>query len=1229
MKKKAGWIVAGAILILGICVPGIKEGQVREKAQNVREGKVPVSSVEQFEGKLYDPGRQQPRDMTELIGQDQERRGFDRKKSGETISAKKLLERETEEAAWYVLTDAGGQSKIRYYETDTEYALGWRLLERNGERDWYFFEEDTGYLAVDTTVDGALLSKEGYAVAAAAGNVKTLETAGKTAHCGEIMLIEDIELEDTLDVEKEMTYLTASGSFCRISASEQWENIAEVMYVKEDAGFCMGQGVAVDTCGKALAAVAVGKNASFDCFGWAGNSSETEAGTGVLGLSDSSRIGIYEGAVITGNGSGIVNQGITKLAGGTIRTNGTQTKKNRTDKSVLPGDRITGNDGHGIRQTGGTLRMSGGMIIGNGRLGSNGEPGSYGGGVLLTGSASMYMSGGIIAANRAAAGGGIYVSAGCTLTVTGGRIGGKDKYYERAKNNTVANGNYARESRIPADQNKYRAGEGGGIYSLGTVVLNGKEQIQIGYNCAKGAGGGGGIHAAGGSLHISGKVSVSSNRALSSEAPSSSLLYGGGDANGEGGGIRIGQEHGTSAKCYINYNISGSESSGRGNVVIEKNSASGDGGGIFESSGSANELFVGENVCIQKNQSGIGGGGGVKSLGGYLSLKGAVIAENQAKDGNHGGGVLTAGKTEISDCRIFGNSASRAGGGICFYDSSVGTSGRGIISGTKVYENTAVTNGAGIMIGSSKGTVTAEETEVYENQGTEGGIRCQKGSVFQMKGGAVWGNSRYGISNGGNMVLSGNIRIGRKTDLPDTRPSQKGKIQAGGIYNTGELSANAREVSLTWEGDESGCGLYNNGGRAVWDGSISGNFRYGICNAGGGTVEIRDKGSVASCRWGIYNKKGAKLLLAGGRILECGVYGIYAESDSRLYMEGTFGADRKSVIFLEKGNLIHITGPLTGSLRPVAVLDTEKGKDRMPGRILVRTAISGKTGGDILEEGEKQTFELAYKTLDTGEEALLRGGEGISRKADLDITERDIILSACYQVAYDPGYSLFPQAEEGDIVLEQQDTRKYWMEDLVLDLRAPRFASQALAGKNWTFRYWEGSDHVIYSASKAIYRENKDLFLQACWERDKTCYLEGWLYSRSRWLREQMQGSKEEESYRHFLKGDTGILTFRCRNVETVRILWPDTGKADELKTYDRSGSQVKDRTYDILALTKDPDREFYCDSYQFQVPLNTPKGVYQVQILGRTTEGEQIAYPLTLYVEEGKITSRIRTRIR
>ena len=97
------------------------------------------------------------------------------------------------------------------------------------------------------------------------------------------------------------------------------------MYVKEDAGFCMGQGVAVDTCGKALAAVAVGKNASFDCFGWAGNSSETEAGTGILGLSDSSRIGIYEGAVITGNGYGIVNQGITKLAGGTIRTNGTQT----------------------------------------------------------------------------------------------------------------------------------------------------------------------------------------------------------------------------------------------------------------------------------------------------------------------------------------------------------------------------------------------------------------------------------------------------------------------------------------------------------------------------------------------------------------------------------------------------------------------------------------------------------------------------------------------------------------------------------------------------------------------------------------------------------------------------------------------------------------------------------------------------------------------------------------
>ena len=1292
MRKKTVWMAAGAVLALAVCMAGLcrlaqSPKDKPEKAPLVREA--PVSSLEQFAGTPYDAGRQQPKDMTELTGKDQEKQGTDQ--GGEK---KRLLEcvrtGSEKKGAWYALSEKDGGEKIRYYETDTRYALGWRLLRRNGKTDWYYFDEDTGGLVTNTTVDGAVLDSEGRVRAAAASDARTLKTAGSTAHCREILLLEDIKTEETLDIKKEMTYLTASGKAWRISPAKQFPKQEPLLKVQEGGAFCIGTGVSVDTGGSCAAAVAVERDGSFDCFGQAGNFSGEESGTGILGMSADSRIGIYDGAVVTGSRVGIENRGITVLAGGSVTANGIR-------RVISPGQTITGRDAHGICQRGGMLVMTGGTIWNNGQLGSASGEGSSGGGVLLLDGAVMEMSGGAIAANRAAAGGGIYVSAGCTLSVTGGRIGGSKSYYKSAKSNTPFCGNYARESSAAAYGKRYRGGEGGGIYSLGTVKLDGKRNIQIRYNCAKGAGGGGGINAAKGSLYLTGNVSVSDNRAVSSEASDPSLLYGGGDANAEGGGIRIGQERGSSARYYINWSSAG-EKVRAGTVQIEQNTASGDGGGIFVSSAPSNLLMVKGNTSVEKNQCGAGGGGGVKSLGGSLFLDSVRIAENQAKEASHGGGVLTAGKTVIKGCEIFGNRSVKSGGGICFYDSTVGTSAKGSITDTKVYANTAAADGAGIMISSTKDRVTADGVLVYQNGGTGNGIRCASGSRLLLKQSGIWGNGRYGVSNGGKAVLGENVQIGYRTD-GDPKQYREEKNQVGGIYNTGEITVTDKGGIYVYGGDGwalrnragtvmfeaqsesvltgSGCekiventgkliarkdeqrsegpvqilgedavyGIYNSAGTVIWNGCIGKRARssgvpetadekhqslaWGIYNANAGTVEIQEKGRVDSCKTGVQIQKGTKLLLTGGEILDCGVRGIFAQTGSTLEMEGNFYADKDSVVFLGEGTRIYVTGPLTGARRPAAVLDTQKGKDRNPGRILVSVLISGKTGGDILGQEANQSFGLAYAALDTGEEALLRGAEGLSKDADPRITKKDIILSARYRVSYDSGYRLISGASASDIRMSQKEQEKYWMEDLTLDLAAPRLVNEELMGKNWTFRYWEGTDHLIYTGSEGVYRKNEDLLLKACWKRDYTCRLEGWLYSRSGWLRGQMKGSKEDENYKHFLAGDTGIIGFRSRNIESVRILWPDTADPGELKTYDRSGSLVKDQTYDLRELTEDLDQELYWEHYRFRVPADTPAGTYQVQILGRTVTGEQIGYPLVLYVDDGKITGKIRTRIR
>ena len=1068
---KGRWISCGCAVLAVFLMTGLLTGvwQQKNKEKNPEEKNGPVSSAETFAGNIYDRSRMKPKDICRQVRISEGRR----KKDDNTDQISNSAGEKSKSGMWrYVQAD--GIQEVRYYEKEDSYAIGWRFAEKNGGKDWYFFDEETGFMVKDTVVDGALISKQGYASAVCAADIQTLESVQNSVHCSEVLLIDEIGCDSGMEIKKDTLLVAPSGSSKRIFFRGGTDDADYVLNVR-NAMLQIGSGVQIDQNGSVQSAVRLSEGGVFDCYGTVGDLSGKGLECGIYAQNPDTKICLYPGSCVIGNAVGIFSSGSTRIEGGTISSNG----KKKAAETIAGSEHISGSRAHGIEQSGGTLTMTGGIIWNNGRLGSDTEAGSLGGGVFLHRSAVMKMSGGVIAANRAAAGGGIYVDKGCRLTVTGGRIGGNKGRYESADKNTPDCGNYARENRTAGKKKQYRLGAGGGIYSLGTVVINGKKKVRIDYNTSRGAAGGGGINAASGKLFVAGTVSVSKNTAGSSGAMQASELYGGGDANGEGGGIRLGQEvSGGYAECYINCDDSESHKRRDGNILISYNKASGDGGGIFESSCEKNMLYIRGTAKIQKNSSLENGGGGIKSLGGCLNAEDAVISGNRAENGNHGGGIITAGRTMIRSCQIYQNHSENEGGGVCFYKSTVGTCASGSILNTKIYENSSVSGGDGLVVRSPASVIVGDGTDIYKNSGNREGIRCKKGS--------------------------------------------------------------------------------------------------------------------------------------------------------RLFMSGSAAVARDNTVFLDTGCIIEITGELTAKEEVTAVLNTKKGTDRRPGRVLVRTVYPEGSGAGVLYQGKgKMRFLLAFDHTDTGAEARIREGSRIRGKKIKAVTDKDIYISESYPISYHTGCQQIPESVDEDILLSTYRQEKYWMETAVLDLRKPRIINPKIRTAGWEFSYWEGSNHRIYSETAAEYDVNERLMLTARWSGEKVSRLEAWLYNRTGWLRQQMQGEKTDAFYQVFAPGDTGVIEFRYKNLKRIQILWPDTGSPGELKYYDRQEKQLKNTVYHNSQLKPNQQESFSDGSYRFRIPLKAVKGTYQVTVAGWTKDQRKIEIPLTLSVGSRKITSDFRTRIR
>ena len=313
--------------------------------------------------------------------------------------------------------------------------------------------------------------------------------------------------------------------------------------------------------------------------------------------------------------AGFVNQVISVQEGGTLNLKG----------GMITTPRTLGYDGHVIFSRG-TVNMSGGYV-------TNGNGGGWGGGMCVTGAnAELKMTNGVIAANKAASGGGIYADKGAKLNFSGGVISG-NATYDGVYNEGGSPGN----------------GYGGGVFTKGVNVnISGSANITNNrvdsyindsniYN--KGLLGGGGIASVdGGTLTMEGG-SVTAN--YSKEAGggiyagfwdkkiqftmTGGTIAGNESLNGEGGGLRIagGNNPGMQAKI---------EASPNSKIYITNN-----------------KTMTGVDCERGGKRGGDWGGGGVFiQKGGRLNIFKTLITNNRAGGWGGGVGACPTGETIVS-----------------------------------------------------------------------------------------------------------------------------------------------------------------------------------------------------------------------------------------------------------------------------------------------------------------------------------------------------------------------------------------------------------------------------------------------------------------------------------------------------------------------------------------------------------------------------------------------------
>ena len=323
------------------------------------------------------------------------------------------------------------------------------------------------------------------------------------------------------------------------------------------------------------------------------------------------------GAIVAASDKGSVKQVVTVNEGCTLDLRGGMitTAANLSD------------NGHVILSTG-KVKIEGGYV-------TNGNRGGWGGGLCITGAnASLEMTDGVVAGNKAASGGGVYADNGATLKLTGGIISGNATYSDSdgLGGGILVSGGSVTVSGGYITNNKYAkfCGEDGqgGHGGAGLAANNGAHVTisggQITGNYSEEAGGG--VYVTNIFQHDRAWLDIKGG------IIASNVSY-----RSEGAGIRVGQ--------MIDAMISGASKDSP--VYITNNHCMSrfdwGGGGIFVQGDSnvaasnAGRLFVYNSYISANTADGYGGGVAVCPTGKTLvtNTEGTAIFGNSSAGGEH------------------------------------------------------------------------------------------------------------------------------------------------------------------------------------------------------------------------------------------------------------------------------------------------------------------------------------------------------------------------------------------------------------------------------------------------------------------------------------------------------------------------------------------------------------------------------------------------------------------
>lgn len=499
------------------------------------------------------------------------------------------------------------------------------------------------------------------------------------------------------------------------------------------------------------------------------------------------------GAIVAASDHGSVKQVVTVNEGGMLDLKGGMitTAANLSD------------NGHVILSTG-KVKIEGGYV-------TNGNRGGWGGGLCITGAnASLEMTDGVVAGNKAASGGGVYADNGATLKLTGGIISGNATYGEAdglgggilvSGGSVTVSGGYITNNKYA----KFCGHDGWGNHGGAGLAANNGAHVTI-------SGGkitGNYSEEAGGGVYVTNQdQSGMAWLDITGGIIASNVSY-----RSEGAGIRVGQQvdamiNGTpNSKVYITHNRCMSRFDwGGGGIFVQGNSNEG-----MEKT--AGRLFVYNSYISSNTAGGYGGGVAVCPTGKTLvtNTEGTAIFGNSSADsdqnfkeynrvdgsGNDGTPHLSAGGAEgtnkTEDRDAYDSETFRTYGHADFFLAATGhTTPVAVVSGKMLGDIDAKYSGS-IELNDPITIPANGVAQVKNSIGLTSAVSATDKAVteaVQKNKMTTFITDNYSWNHGGGIMSNGDLYLGQPADTY-VYPSLKlkaTKALSGRKINKGEFS---------------------------------------------------------------------------------------------------------------------------------------------------------------------------------------------------------------------------------------------------------------------------------------------------------------------------------------------------------------------------------------------------------------------------------------------------------